>query len=133
MNQSTENGKEVAERNEARLPENIPDAFTMLTAIEKQEKILARRKKALKGFLQQNIPVTGEDEEGRPIGIAQGILMTIFSRGNVSWAKVADKVKTELVPKTRFEEFDAIVEGYTSQTSYPNFKEAEEDNGFEQF
>lgn len=97
-------------------PESIEGAFLMYRACDSWAKRLDTRSKGLKKYLRDQIPVE-TDEEGRGQAVAEGIERKVWYQSSTSYSKALEEIKETLVPKTRWEQVDEIVEKHTGEPS----------------
>ena len=123
MSNVAKKSEDGMERREFQFPASVRGGFDELAHIEGELKRLESRKKALRKYLQDSIPLTDVDERGVEFGVVDGVVHRTFTRPSVSYAKVLDKVKEFLVPKTRWDDVGVIVEEFTSHSEVHKFEE----------
>jgi hypothetical protein len=100
-----------------------------LTQVEDEIKRLDSLKRKLRTYLKQTIEVEDIDDRHK-MGIHDGVRRTVHMRENVSYAKAMKEIVDTLVPKTKLEAVDEIVEKYTRQQWIDKFSLAEDEEDF---
>lgn len=112
-------------------PETIEGAFRMYQACDAWSKRLAQRSKGLRKFLRDAIPseidnlpedVSGADVE-KVIVDKEGVSRAVWYQQSVKYKDALSDIKDELIPKTRHERADEIVDSYTTFTLRDKFTE----------
>lgn len=97
-------------------PEDIPSAFRMYQECDRWSKRLADRAKGLKKFLTEKIPIP-EDRwsDGKASEVNEGVVHKAWEQKSVAYKEALKQIKEELVPKTRWERVDEIVDENTKR------------------
>ena len=99
---------------------------------EKREAVLALYRK----LIELNVEQRSLEKEQRQIkeklamlipsgGVVAGVKRVTVTQNRVSWKEVAESSKATLIPRTRWDDFQTIVESQTKETSYDKFSEEE--------
>ena len=84
-----------------------------IKALKEEIKALEKESELLESQLRVSIPANG---------VKDGIQHIVTTRSSVAYAKALEKVKEELVPKTKAAEVAAIVSEFTSVSEQHKFK-----------
>lgn len=106
-------------------PEDIETAYAMFRACDEWGKRLSDRAKGLRKFLREMMPAQ-PTEETKDIVRANGIKRTTWLQKTVSYGKAMPIIKNELVPKTKWERFEEILNQVTSVGERDRFELDEE-------
>lgn len=116
---------ELAQK-EFQFPTKPSDAFSHLQQIESEIKRLDSLKKKYRSFLAKAVPVEEIDESHKE-GSVDGVRRLSFKQSRPSYAKALEQVVEELVPKTKHDQADKIVESTKKDVWVDKFSQDQED------
>lgn len=93
----------------------VLDLFTQLEAVHRERKLLEEKEAFIRSQLLLTIP------EG---GAKAGVLHEVRLGKSIAWSQAAKRIVSELVPKTKSAQVDAIVEEFTKTTKAHLFRAA---------
>ena len=97
-------------------PEDIQSAFRMYQECDRLSKRLADRAKGLKKFLTEKIPIPGDAwENGKAYAVQEGVVHKAWQQNSVAYKEALKEIKDELVPKTRWDRVDQIIDEHTKK------------------
>lgn len=107
-------------------PVSVPAAARMYKNCGAWKKRLDDREKKLRSFLRDQIQVE-ENSEGKGEAVVEGVKRKVWYQKSVAYSKALAEIKELLVPKTKWEEADQIIEAFTSTSIRDSFEEEAED------